>query len=144
MIRLLLLLLLASSTFGAESSLKHEYNLVFPATAHPDQYAGKTTGHFGLKFVAAPRKRAFGIPTTPKRIRGRPEAGVVQAALLIDKDGFVKDVAIIDQTPSDLVNKDFIKYFKSVVFVPEKEGNKAIEYETELVVAFRPASEKKG
>ena len=37
-----------------------------------------------------------------------------------------------------------LNFFKSIIFVEEKDGKKRIEYETELVVAFRPFKEKTG
>lgn len=141
MIRILAVLLTVSIAFGAEARLRHVYDIVFPAQLHPERYAEKTTGHFGRKFIAAPQKRFHGIPETPKRIRERPEPGVIRADLSIDKYGDVKDVAVLAATPGDIVDDSVIKFLKQRIgFKAEKDGKSSIEYETEVVLVFKPAT----
>jgi hypothetical protein len=136
----LFLFVLSTLLGAANTEIFHEWNLVFPASVHPEQYAGRTTGHFGKLFVAHLVPRMFPNPDTPLRLRGKPEPGVVQVALLVAKDGGVKDVAVVAQTPDGVFDDAVIRFFKRMVFVSHREGKKDVECETEMILAFRPAS----
>lgn len=126
----------------AAPEIRHVWDLVCPAAAHPDQYAERTTGHFGRKFVGVAKRRSFPNPNTPGMLRGTNEAGVVHAALLIAKDGSVKEVAILAQTPAGVADDVVLNFFRKIVFVEERPEKKAIEYETELVLVFKPATKE--
>src|SRR5438552_11448095 len=101
MLRLCILLVATVTLAMGAPASRRIWNLIYPATAHPEQYVGRATGHFGIKFVPHADMRSFPSPDMSKRIRDMKEDAVIQAALLIGKDGRVKDVAIVAQMPAD-------------------------------------------
>jgi len=126
----------------AAPEIRHAWDLVYPAAAHPEQYAQRTTGHFGKKFVGVAERRFFPNPNTPGMLRGKNQAGVVHAALLIAKDGSVKEIAILGQTPAGIADDVVLNFFRKIVFIGERADKRAIEYQTELVLVFKPAAKE--
>ena len=126
----------------AAPEIRHVWDLVYPAAAHPEQYVERSTGHFGRKFVGVATRRFYPSPNIPKILQGKNEAGVVHAALLIGKDGQVKEVAILGQTPAGAADDVVLNFFRRIVFVEERAEKKAIEYETELVLVLKPATKE--
>jgi hypothetical protein len=142
MIRILLVFVFAAVFAQAQPEVHYVWDLVSPAYAHPEEYTNRTTGHFGRKFVGVAKRRFFPNPVTPKVLRGRQEPCVIKAALLVDKYGKVEDVAILGQTPADVVDEPILDFFRRFVFAEQREDKKAIEFETELVLIFKPAPAK--
>ena len=112
------------------------FKLIYPAVVRPAEYSGRTVGHFGVRFVPGPETRFFPAPPLPKVVEGKTQPGVIKAALRISRDGKVVEVAILDQTPEGVADESFQKFFRKILFVPDRDGKKAVECETEIAIVF--------
>ena len=106
------------------------------AAISPDQFADIETGTFGLPFIGVPQRRFMPHPYIPKEMEGR--SAVIRAALRVGKDGRVRTVRILEcSVELSLIEKEATRFFERIVYRPETQNKKKIEFETDVILGLK-------
>ena len=126
-------------TLFAGTALAKDLSFRFLPTASiaPDAFAKVTTGPFNLPFVADPEKKFYPSPSIPSPLEKKGQDATVRAALRVGTDGRVKEVRILQSDPKGAADPEATEFFMKVVYRPYKPAKKAVEFETDVILAFK-------
>jgi len=122
-----------------------EIGFAFMQTAkiNPKAYKGMKTGPFKLPFVAEPKLvKDFNVRAEiPAELTKMQQEGYVLAALKVSPEGKVVHIGLLDSSPKGIVEKSAQEFFAQVAYEPQKRRGQAIEFETNVFLAFKFVAE---
>lgn len=134
----ILLLLLPIPLLGA-----YHTTVRFSAQVAPQEFIEKSKGPFGVLFIPTPQFRLLPVPQPPSALIASSGTGVIRVALRVGKKGNVTDVQIIESIPFAVTAEESMALFGGICFEPHRIKREPVEFETEIVVGFKPKEESK-
>lgn len=130
----------AGGASGATPAIR-EIGYAFMQTAklNPKAYKDLKTGPFKLPFVGEPKLvKGFAVrANVPAQLTAMQQEGYVLAALRVSPEGKVTQIGIFDASPKGVVEQAAQEFFSQVAYQPEKRKGQAIEFETNVFLAFK-------
>ncbi len=119
------------------------YAFMQTAKINPKAYKDMKTGPFKLPFVGEPKlaKEFTARANVPPELTAMQKEGYVLAALKISPEGKVVHIGLIDSNPKGVVEKAAQEFLAQVVYEPQKRKGQAIEFETNVFLAYKFVAE---
>jgi protein TonB len=132
------------TTSESSKNIRHPKNTVTKSTtenrATSESTASVTTGHQSGKparIMASPLYRKNPSPKYPRHARRKGYEGTVILEVLVDENGTVKDLKVVESSGYELLDKSAISSVQKWLFEPGTEGGKAAKMWVRVPIRFK-------